>query len=105
MEVLMLRPPRPTLRMALPVLAALWLLSVADYGDAQPADQPKRGGTVNMSAYADAEVWEPVGSGSLSSVQAYSQLFPQLVEYNMTVKDTSRIVCDLCTNCEVSNGG
>src|ERR671919_1150601 len=97
MEVLMLRPPQPTFRMALPVLAA--------YGDAQPADQPKRGGTVNMSAYAEAEVWEPVGSGSLSSVQAYSQLFPQLVEYNMTVKDTSQIICDLCTDWKVSDGG
>jgi ABC-type transport system substrate-binding protein len=101
----MLRPPRPTFRMALPVLAALWLLGVAAHSEAQTADQPKRGGTVNMSAYADAEVWEPVGSGSLSSVQAYSQLFPQLVEYNMTVKDTSQIVCDLCTDWKVSNGG
>jgi peptide/nickel transport system substrate-binding protein len=71
---------------------------------AQPT-QPQRGGTVNMSAYADAEVWEPLGSGSLSSIQAYSQLFPQLVEYDMTVKDTSQIVCDLCTEWEVSNGG
>jgi ABC-type transport system substrate-binding protein len=101
----MLRPPRPTFRMALPVLAALWLLGVAAHSEAQTADQPKRGGTVNMSAYADAEVWEPVGSGSLSSVQAYSQLFPQLVEYDMTGKDTSRIVCDLCTDWKVSNGG
>jgi peptide/nickel transport system substrate-binding protein len=103
--VLILRPPRPTFRMALPVLAALWLLGVAAHSEAQTADQPKRGGTVNMSAYADAEVWEPVGSGSLSSVQAYSQLFPQLVEYDMTVKDTSQIVCDLCTDWKVSNGG
>ncbi|HZA25727.1 MAG TPA: hypothetical protein VFA32_24545 [Dehalococcoidia bacterium] len=42
-----------------------------------------------MGAYADAEVWEPVSSGSLSSVQAYSQLFNQLVEYDMTQEDTS----------------
>src|SRR5918996_6485851 len=105
MEVLMLRPPRPTLRMALPVLAALWLLGVAAHGEAQTADQPKRGGTVNMAAYADAEVWEPVGSGSLSSVQAYSQLFNQVVEYDMTREDTSQIICDLCIDWEVSNGG
>ena len=41
--------------MALSVLAALWLLGVAAHGEAQTADQPKRGGTVNMSAYADAD--------------------------------------------------
>ena len=94
----MLRPLRSTLRISLPVLAALWLLVVTVTSvptAAESADQPRRGGTVNMSAYADAEVWEPVGSGSLSSVQAYSQLFPQLVEYDMTVKDTSQIICEV----------
>ena len=94
--------------MSLPVLAALWWLVVAATPAptaAESTGQPQRGGTVNMSAYADAEVWEPVGSGSLSSVQAYSQLFPQLVEYDVSGSDTSQIVCDLCTEWNVSNGG
>ncbi len=106
--MVMLRPLRSTFRISLPVLAALWLLVATATPvptEAEPAGQPRRGGTVNMSAYADAEVWEPVGSGSLSSVQAYSQLFPQLVEYDVTAENTSQIVCDLCTAWEVSNGG
>ncbi len=104
----MLRPPRPIFRISLPILATLWLLIAAATPvptEAEPAGKPQRGGTVNMSAYADAEVWEPIGSGSLSSVQAYSQLFPQLVEYDVTAENTSQIVCDLCTSWEVSNGG
>ena len=66
-------------------------------GDAQP------GGDIRMSAYADAEVWEPVGSGSLSSVQAYSQLYNQVVQFDTS--DTTMIVCDLCTDWTVSDGG
>ena len=58
---------------------------------------------VRMSAYADAEVWEPVGSGSLSSVQAYSQLYNQIVQFDTT--ETTKVVCDLCTDWEVSNDG
>ena len=96
----MRRRMQPVFRMSLPILAILFLL-IAITANAQP----KRGGKVNMSAYADAEVWEPVGSGSLSSVQAYSQLFPQLVEYDVTSKDTSKVVCDLCTEWQVSNEG
>ncbi len=61
------------------------------------------GGEIRMAAYADAEVWEPVGSGSLSSVQAYSQLYNQIVQFDTS--DTTRVVCDLCTGWEVSNDG
>ena len=106
--MLMLRPPRSTLRISLPVLAALWLLVAVATPvptEAESAGQPRRGGAVNMSAYADAEVWEPVGSGSLSSVQAYSQLFPQLVKYDVTSNNTSQVICDLCTEWNVSNDG
>ncbi len=95
---------RPPFRIFLPVLAVLCLL-IAVTATAQSGDQPRRGGAVNMSAYADAEVWEPVGSGSLSSVQAYSQLFPQLVAYDVTSDNTSQVVCDLCTEWKVSNDG
>ncbi len=61
------------------------------------------GGNIRMSAYADAEVWEPVGSGSLSSVQAYSQLYNQIVQFDTT--DTTKVVCDLCADWEFSNSG
>lgn len=70
---------------------------------AQPAGAAKYGGSIRMSAYADAEVWEPVGSGSLSSVQAYSQLYNQITQFD--TEDTTKVVCDLCTGWEVSNGG
>ena len=68
-----------------------------------PAGDATAGGNIRMSAYADAEVWEPVGSGSLSSVQAYSQLYNQIVQFDTT--DTTKVVCDLCTTWDVSNGG
>ena len=58
---------------------------------------------VRMSAYADAEVWEPVGSGSLSSVQAYSQLYNQIVQFDSV--DTIQVECDLCVDWVVSDGG
>ena len=61
------------------------------------------GGTVNMSAYADSRDWDPKGSSSLSSIQAVSQLYNQIVQYDTA--DTSLIVCDLCETWEVSNGG
>jgi len=41
----------------------------------------KYGGNVRMSAYADIRDWDPLGSASLSSVQAYSQLYNQLVQF------------------------
>lgn len=71
---------------------------------AQPAaGDATYGGNIRMSAYADAEVWEPVGSGSLSSVQAYSQLYNQIVQFDTV--DTTKVVCDLCVDWQVSNGG
>ena len=61
------------------------------------------GGTVYMSAYADSRDWDPKGSSSLSSIQAVSQLYNQIVQYDTV--DTSQIVCDLCDGWEISNGG
>jgi peptide/nickel transport system substrate-binding protein len=68
-----------------------------------PEGGPKYGGTVNMSAYADSRDWDPKGSSSLSSIQAVSQLYNQLVQYDTV--DTSLIVCDLCESWEFSDGG
>ena len=68
-----------------------------------PVGEVKTGGDIRMSAYADAEVWEPVGSGSLSSVQAYSQLYNQIVQFDTT--DTTKVVCDLCVDWDITNGG
>ena len=68
-----------------------------------PVTQDKSGGDIRMSAYADAGVWEPIGSDSLSSVQAYSQIYNQIVQFDTTY--TTKVVCDLCTEWEVSNGG
>ena len=56
-----------------------------------------------MSAYADSRDWDPKGSSSLSSIQAVSQLYNQLVQYDTV--DTSLIVCDLCESWESTNGG
>ena len=56
-----------------------------------------------MSAYADTRDWDPIGSGSLSSVQAYSQFYNQLVQYDSV--DTTKIICDLCSSWEFTNGG
>ena len=61
------------------------------------------GGVVRMSAFADTKDWDPRGSSSLSSIQAVSQLYNQLVQ--MDTADTSQIVCDLCDSWEISNGG
>ena len=68
-----------------------------------PAGGPQYGGIVNMSAYADSRDWDPKGSSSLSSIQAVSQLYNQVVQYDTV--DTSLIVCDLCESWEASNGG
>ena len=68
-----------------------------------PATAGKYGGVVNMSAYADSRDWDPKGSSSLSSIQAVSQLYNQIVQYDTV--DTSLIVCDLCESWEVSDGG
>ena len=61
------------------------------------------GGVARMSAYADTKDWDPRGSSSLSSIQAVSQLYNQLVQMDTT--DTSQIVCDLCDSWEITNGG
>ena len=68
-----------------------------------PQTSGQYGGTVNMSAYADSRDWDPKGSSSLSSIQAVSQLYNQIVQYDTV--DTSLIVCDLCESWEISNGG
>ena len=68
-----------------------------------PVGAAKFGGQVNMSAYADTRDWDPKGSSSLSSIQAVSQLYNQIVQ--MDTVDTSLVVCDLCESWEVSNGG
>ena len=56
-----------------------------------------------MSAYADSRDWDPKGSSSLSSIQAVSQLYNQIVQYDTV--DTSKIVCDLCVDWDFSNAG
>ena len=61
------------------------------------------GHVARMSAYADTKDWDPRGSSSLSSIQAVSQLYNQLVQ--MDTADTSQIVCDLCDSWEITNGG
>jgi len=68
-----------------------------------PAGAAKYGGHVNMSAYADTKDWDPKGSSSLSSIQSYSQLYNQIVQ--MDTVDTSLVVCDVCKDWEISNGG
>ncbi len=90
----MLRPPRPIFRISLPVLAALWLLIAAATPvptEAESAGKPQRGGTINMSAYADAEVWEGCGSFATTpqtlvsiSPDALScyQSFPSEISFN-----------------------
>jgi len=67
------------------------------------ATKGQHGGVARMSAYADTKDWDPRGSSSLSSIQAVSQLYNQLVQ--MDTADTSQIVCDLCESWEISNGG
>ena len=68
-----------------------------------PEGGPVYGGVVNMSAYADSRDWDPKGSSSLSSIQAVSQMYNQVVQYDTV--DTSLIVCDLCESWEASNNG
>ena len=67
------------------------------------ASTGKYGHVVRMSAYADTRDWDPKGSASLSSIQAVSQLYNQLVQMDTT--DTSLIVCDLCDSWEIGNDG
>ena len=67
------------------------------------AGDARYGGIVNMSAYADSRDWDPKGSSSLSSIQAVSQLYNQIVQYNTV--ETSKIECDLCESWEVTNDG
>ena len=68
-----------------------------------PAGRPKFGGNIRMAAYADTKDWDPLGSSSLSSIQAYSQLYNQLVQFDTV--DTGKVVCDLCRDWQVSNDG
>ena len=68
-----------------------------------PSQQEKFGNHVNMRAYADTKDWDPLGSSSLSSVISYSQLYNQVVQFDTV--DTDKIVCDLCSSWEVTNGG
>ena len=63
----------------------------------------KYGGNVRMTAYADTRDWDPKGSASLSSVISYSQLYNQVVQYDSV--ETDKVICDLCSSWEVSNGG
>ena len=71
--------------------------------DVPAASGAKYSGDIRMSAYADTKDWDPLGSGSLSSVQAYSQLYNQLVQFDSV--DTTLIEGDLATSWEISNGG
>ena len=97
------------LKTVFPLLGALLLIiALACGGDPTstprlPAEDSKYGGDIRMSAYADTRDWDPIGSGSLSSVQAYSQLYNQLVQYDTV--ETTKIICDLCSSWEISNGG
>ena len=68
-----------------------------------PSSDARYGSTVRMSAYADTRDWDPRGSSSLSSIQAVSQLYNQLVQMDTT--DTGLIVCDLCESWEITNDG
>ncbi len=68
-----------------------------------PAGGAKFGGNIRMAAYADTKDWDPLGSSSLSSIQSYSQLYNQLVQFDTV--DTGKVVCDLCSDWQVSNGG
>ncbi len=61
------------------------------------------GGHVRMAAYADTKDWDPTGSGSLSAVIAYSQLYNQVVQFDTT--DVNKVVCDLCTSWDITNAG
>ena len=68
-------------------------------GDAQD------GGTIKMSAHTRPRDWDPLdlGSSSLNSVTAYSQLYNQLVQYDTT--DTSAITGDLAERWDISADG
>ncbi len=70
---------------------------------AAPLQRAKAGGAVNMGAYADPETWDPLGAASVFSVQAFSQLFSQIVMYDTA--DTNKIRGDLAKSWEVTNGG
>ena len=46
--------------------------------------------TARMSAFADTRDWDPLGSSSLSSVNAYSQLYNQIVQFAVIRKCTEK---------------
>ena len=80
-----------------PKAAAAKSAPAATGGDA------KYGGNIRMSAYADTKDWDPLGSASLSSIQSYSQLYNQLVQFDSA--ETTKVVGDLATGWDVSDGG
>ena len=92
--------PRPQVA-ATPVPTAV--AQAATQAPAVTGGDAKYGGNIRMSAYADTKDWDPLGSGSLSSIQAYSQLYNQLVQFDTV--DTTKLVGDLATSWDVSNGG
>jgi peptide/nickel transport system substrate-binding protein len=119
----MLKLPKGNLKMILPILGGLLLIVALACGSSDPTAAPatavptattasvappsgtdgKYGGDIRMSAYADTRDWDPVGSGSLSSIQAYSQLYNQIVQFDTA--DPTKVVCDLCLDWQVSNAG
>ena len=70
---------------------------------AVPVGQAKYGGTINMAAYADTKNWDPLGSASISSLQALSQLYNQVVQFDTV--DTTKKVGDLAKSWDITNGG
>lgn len=66
-----------------------------------PAIDARYGGKVVMSAFADVRDWDPKGSFSLSSIQAVSQLYNQIVQFDTV--DTGMVVCDLCKSWQISD--
>jgi peptide/nickel transport system substrate-binding protein len=67
-----------------------------------PVAKAKYGGKIRMSAFADVQTWDPLGS-TVSSLLGYSQLYNMIVRYDST--ETTKVTCDLCTKWDVSNGG
>ena len=85
------------------VTASASFKNVSRTGTANVRAGGKPGGHIRMSAYADLQSWDPIGSSSLSSVNAYSQLYNQLVQFDTV--STDRVVCDLCESWTVSPSG
>ncbi len=88
----------PSAGTPVPTAMAATEVPAATGGDA------KYGGHIRMYSYADTRDWDPLGSASLSSIQAYSQLYNQLVQFD-TGADTTKVVNDLADSWETSNAG